>query len=60
MARVIPLSKKAHNRLINVMDGNAQVRMEQKVGTKVFLVSANGKWCSWVELSGDPNWDVVL
>jgi rare lipoprotein A (peptidoglycan hydrolase) len=60
MARVVPLSKKAHNRLTNVMEGNAQVRMEQRVGTKVFLVSANGKWCAWVELSGDPNWDIVL
>lgn len=60
MARVIPLSKKAKNRLANVMAGNPKVSTEQRVGTKVFLVSANGKWCSWVDLAGDPNWDVVF
>ena len=60
MTRVVPLSNKAKNRLINTMGGDPAIRIEQRLGTKVFFVSANGKYCAWVDLSGDPNWDIVL
>ena len=60
MARVIPLSSKAKNRLTNMMGSDPTVMVEQRVGNKVFLVSTNGKWCAWVDLANDPNWDVVL
>jgi hypothetical protein len=60
MSRVVPLSNKANNRLINSMGGNPEIRIEQRMGTKVFFISANGKYCAWADLSGDPHWDIVL
>ena len=51
MTRVVPMSNKAKN---------PAIRIKQRLGTKVFFVSANGKYCAWVDLSGDPNWDIVL
>ena len=60
MARAVPLSNKAKNRLINSMGGNPNINIEQRTGTKVFFVSANGKYCAWVDLSGDPHWDIAL
>jgi len=60
MARVVPLSNKAKNRLINSMGGDPEISIEQREGTKVFFVSANGKYCTWVDLSGDPHWDIAI
>ena len=60
MTRVVPLSNKARDSLINSMESNPQIRIEQRKGTKVFFISANGKYCAWADLSGDPNWDIVL
>lgn len=60
MTRVVPLSNKAKNRLVNTMESNSEIRIEQRKGNKVFFISANGKYCAWVDLSGDPNWDIVL
>jgi len=60
MARVVPLSNKARNRLINSMGGDPEISIEQRKGTKVFFVSANGKYCTWVDLSGDSHWDIAL
>jgi hypothetical protein len=59
MARAIPISNKARNRLINSMGGNPNINIEQRKGTKVFFVSVNGKYCAWVDLSGDPHWDIA-
>lgn len=60
MTRVVPLSNKAKNRLVNTMESNPDIRIEQRKGNKVFFISANGKYCAWVDLSGDPNWIIVL
>ena len=42
------------------MGGNPDINIEQRKGTKVFFVSANGKYCAWVDLSGDPHWDIAI
>jgi hypothetical protein len=60
MPRLIPLSKKAKNRLINQLENQAEVILEQRKDDKVFVVSQNGKWCSWVSLRNDPDWDIVF
>lgn len=60
MSRVVPLSNKAKNRLVNTMESNPTIRIEQRLGTKVFFVSENGKYCAWADLAGDPHWDIVL
>jgi hypothetical protein len=60
MTRVVPLSNKAKNRLVNTMESNPDIRIEQRKGNKVFFISANGMYCAWIDLSGDPNWDIVL
>jgi len=58
--RVLPLSAKAKNRLANLMDNDPSVRVEQRLADKVFVVSRNGKYCTWVNLRGDPHWDLAL
>jgi hypothetical protein len=60
MARAIPISNKARNRLINSMGGNPNINIEQRKGNKIFFVSVNGKYCAWVDLSGDPHWDIAI
>jgi hypothetical protein len=58
--RVLPLSAKAKNRLANVMGNDPEVRVEQRLADKVFVVSSNGKYCTWVNLRSDPHWELVL
>lgn len=60
MVRLIPLSSKAKNRLANQLGNDPEVNLEQRTGTKVFVVAKNGRWCAWVDLKGDPNWDLVF
>ena len=60
MIRLIPLSKKAKNRLINQMGNDSTVNVEQRTADKVFVVSLNGKWCAWVSLRNDSDWDIVF
>jgi len=42
------------------MDNDPSVRVEQRLADKVFVVSRNGKYCTWVNLRGDPHWDLAL
>jgi len=58
--RLVPNSPKAKNRLVNVMGNNPNVAVEQRTGDKVFVVSDNGKYCTWINLRSDPHWELVL
>jgi len=58
--RILPLSAKAKNRLTNTMGNNPAVRVEQRLVDKVFVVSDNGKYCTWINLRSDPHWELVL
>jgi hypothetical protein len=55
-ATVTPLSKKAKNRLANMMENNAQCIIEQSKGNKMFLASMNKRYFFWVSLDNDPDW----
>jgi len=59
-AFVFPKSKKAKNRLANLMDGNDECIIEQHKNNEVFLASMNQKYFFWVNLSNDPDWQVDL
>jgi hypothetical protein len=59
-AFVTPLSKKAKNRMANLMESNPECIIEQHQTSKVFLTSMNGKNHFWVNLSGDKDWQVEL
>lgn len=59
-AFVTPISKKAKNRLANLMGGNDECIIEQHKGNKVFLASMNQKYFFWAMLDKDPDWMVDL
>lgn len=60
MPRAIPLSNKARVQLATSMDNNPEIRIERINGNRILFVSANGLYCAWVDLSGDPNWDIAI
>lgn len=57
-AFVIPKSKKAKNRLANLMDSVDGVIVEQNKGDRFFVTSLNGKNHFWVNLHNDKNWHI--
>jgi hypothetical protein len=59
-AFVIPVSKKAKNRICNLMENNDECIVEQRKKDKVFLASMNGKYFFWVNLKNDSDWIVEL
>ena len=59
-ATVKPISKKAKNRFANLMGSDAQCIIEQRIGNRVFLTSANGRNHFWVTLDKDADWMVEL
>ena len=59
-AFVKPISKKAKNRFANLMGSDAQCIIEQHLGDRVFLTSANGRNHFWVTLDTDAHWMVEL
>jgi hypothetical protein len=57
-AVIIPKSKKAKNRLCNLMQSIDEVIIEQSFSDKVFVTSKNGKYHFWVSLIDDKDWDI--
>jgi len=57
-AFVTPISRKAKNRLANLMDNNDQCIVEQNTGRNLFLTSMNRKYHFWVSLDNDAHWIV--
>lgn len=53
---VIPLSKKARNRFINIMDSFHSCEIEQETKDKLFLVSLNKQYCFWIQREGNEHW----
>jgi len=60
IAFVTPKSKKASNRFCNLMERNSECIVEQHLGNKVFLTSANGRNHFWVNLSQDNDWNIAF
>jgi hypothetical protein len=57
-AFVIPKSKKAKNRLINLMDSIDEVIVEQNKENSFFVTSLNGKYHFWINLHNDKDWQI--
>lgn len=57
-ASVFPKSKKAKNRLCNMMEGVDEVIVEQNKGDKVFVTSMNSKYHFWLDIHNDKDWEI--
>ena len=57
---VIAKSKKAKNRLANMMNRDPICIVEQHKDNRIFLRSANGAYFFWVNLTNDLNWSIVM
>lgn len=57
-AFVTPISRKAKNRFVNLMDNNDECIIKQHKGNKVYLTSMNKRNNFWVSLDKDPDWMV--
>jgi hypothetical protein len=55
---VSPLSSKAKNRFVNIMDSLHSCIVEQEIDNKLFLVSLNKKYCFWIQKEGNEHWKV--
>lgn len=55
---VTPLSSKAKNRFINVMDSLHSCQVEQETTDKLFLVSLNRQYCFWIQKQGNEHWKI--
>jgi hypothetical protein len=56
---VIPLSSKAKNRFVNIMQSFHAMQVEQETDDKLFLVSINRQYCTWVPKTGNEHWSIV-
>ena len=59
-AIIKPKSSKAKNRLANVMDKDPNCVVEQLAHDRAFVVSTNRKYCAWIFLHNDINWDLIF
>lgn len=59
-ATVTPISRKAKNRFANLMQCEGTCIIEQRIGDRVFLTSANGRNHFWVTLDKDSDWMLQL
>jgi hypothetical protein len=55
---VIPLSSKAKNRFVNIMESFHSCEVEQEKDNLLFLVSLNKKYCFWVQREGNEHWRI--
>lgn len=55
---VTPLSSKAKNRFMNIMESFHACQVEQEKGNMFFLVSLNRKYCFWIQENGNEHWKI--
>ena len=55
---VTPLSSKAKNRFVNIMQSLHAMEVEQETDDKLFLVSINRMYCTWVPKTGNEHWEI--
>lgn len=55
---VTPLSSKAKNRFVNIMDSLHSCEIEQETADKFFLVSINRQYCFWIQKTGNEHWKI--
>jgi hypothetical protein len=59
-AFVTAMSRKAKNRLANLMGNENEVIVEQTRDGKAFVTSMNRKYHFWVALNNDKDWQIEL
>jgi hypothetical protein len=55
---VTPLSSKAKNRFVNIMQSLHSCEVEQETKDMFFLVSINRQYCFWIQKNGNEHWKI--
>lgn len=55
---VTPLSSRAKNRFVNIMESFHSCEVEQEKDNLMFLVSLNKKYCFWLQKEGNEHWRI--
>ena len=55
---VTPMSSKAKNRFVNIMQSLHTMEVEQEINDMLFLVSINRMYCTWVPKTGNEHWKI--
>ena len=58
--KVVPVSSKAKNRFINIMNSDPICTVEQQKNNMLFLASSNKKYFFWVDMNGNSDWIIKL
>lgn len=56
---VEPISSKAKNRFVNIMDSFHACEVEQEKDDMYFLASINKKYYMWLPKKGNEHWKIV-
>ena len=59
MVNVEPISAKAKNRFVNILDSLHGCHVEQEKDNMVFLASLNRKYFMWLPKTGNEHWRIV-
>lgn len=58
--RLRPISAKARKILNEKLDGNSRISAHSRRGKKLLVVSETGKYCTWINLASDRDWEVIF
>ena len=59
MVNVEPISAKAKNRCVNILDSLHGCHVEQEKDDMLFLASLNKKYFMWLPKTGNEHWRIV-
>ena len=59
MVNVEPISSKAKNRFVNIMDSLHGCHVEQEKDGMIFLASLNKKYFMWLPKDGNEHWRIL-
>jgi hypothetical protein len=59
MVNVEPISSKAKNRFVNIMDSFHACYVEDEKDDLLFLASINKKYFMWLPRTGNEHWKIV-
>ena len=59
IVNVEPISAKAKNRFVNILDSLHGCHVEQEKDDMIFLASLNRKYFMWLPKTGNEHWRIV-
>ena len=59
MVNVEPISAKAKNRFVNILDSLHGCHVEQEKDDMLFLASLNKKYFMWLPKTGNEHWRIL-